>query len=46
MNGRPQNDGLAGRMAVLAATGLLSALVDGTLGWEYLLREILRQLIP
>lgn len=46
MNGRPLNDGLAGSMAAITAAGLLSALIDGTFGWEYLLREILRQLIP
>ncbi|MBX3662052.1 MAG: hypothetical protein KF804_06370 [Burkholderiales bacterium] len=46
MNGRPRNDGLAGSMMTITAAGLLSALIDGTLGWEQLLQEILRQLIP
>ncbi|MBX3650995.1 MAG: hypothetical protein KF771_06440 [Burkholderiales bacterium] len=35
-----------GAMAALAAAGLFSALIDGTLGWEYLVREMLRQLVP
>jgi hypothetical protein len=43
---KPRNDGIAGSMTVITAAGLLSALIDGTLGWEHLLREILRQLIP
>lgn len=46
MNGRPRKNGLAGSMTAITAAGLLSALIDGTLGWEQLLREILRQLIP
>ena len=33
-------------MLALSAAGLFSALIDGTLGWEYLVRKVLRQLIP
>ena len=29
---------------VICAVGLLSALIDGTLGWEYLARELLDRL--
>jgi len=32
-------------MAVLSAAGLFSALIDGVLGWEYLVHEVLRQLM-
>ena len=35
-----------GVMAALSLAGLFSALIDGTLGWEYLVHEMLRQLIP
>ncbi len=33
-------------MVALSVAGLFSALIDGTLGWEYLVHEVLRQLIP
>ena len=35
-----------GAMAALSAAGLFSALIDGTLGWEYLVHEVLRRLMP
>ncbi len=38
--------GFGGTMVVLSVAGLFSALIDGTLGWEYLVHEVLRQLIP
>lgn len=39
-----QPTGFALTASVIFAAGLLSALVDGTLGWEYLAREMLARL--
>lgn len=36
--------GFALTATVIFAVGLLSALVDGTLGWEYLAQELLDRL--
>ncbi len=44
---KPDIDGgFACALAVLTAAGLLSALIDGTLGWSWLAGEVLRQLLP
>lgn len=36
--------GFALTVTLIVAVGLLSALVDGTLGWEYLARELVVRL--
>jgi hypothetical protein len=40
----PRPAGFALTASVIFAVGLLSALIDGTLGWEYLAREMLVRL--
>jgi hypothetical protein len=40
----PQPAGFALTAAIIFAVGLLSALVDSTLGWEYLAQELLNRL--
>lgn len=35
-----------GTMIALSVAGLFSALIDGTLGWEFLVHEVLRRLMP
>jgi hypothetical protein len=40
----PRPAGFALTAAVLFAVGLLSALIDGTLGWEYLAQELLERI--
>lgn len=40
----PRPAGFALTAALIFAVGLLSALVDGTLGWEYLAQELLDRL--
>ena len=43
---RATDGGFACALAALTAAGLLSALIDGTLGWSWLAGELLRQLMP
>jgi hypothetical protein len=40
----PRPTGFALTATVIFAAGLLSALIDGTLGWEYLAQEFLLRL--
>lgn len=40
----PRPAGFALTATLIFAVGLLSALVDGTLGWEYLVQELLGRL--
>jgi len=43
---RANDGGFACILVALTAAGLLSALIDGTLGWSWLAGEVLRQLMP
>lgn len=43
---RASKPSFACALAALTAAGLLSALIDGTLGWSWLAGEVLRQLLP
>jgi hypothetical protein len=38
--------GFSSAMIALSVAGMFSALIDGTLGWEYLVHERLRRLMP
>ena len=40
---RPGNNGFPLTLSGITIAGLLSALVDGTLGWESLLQELLQR---
>jgi hypothetical protein len=40
----PRPAGFALTATVISAIGLLSALIDGTLGWEHLAQELLDRL--
>jgi len=43
---RATDGGFACILVALTAAGMLSALIDGTLGWSWLAGEVLRQLMP